>query len=98
MSDTEHFALRQTFYQAWSAYHEASAAYWRAIWTDQATADTGRLETVRATAVALDTAISALLAYFGQQAPFERDDEERAHVAKVQKLLQLELALLPTEE
>lgn len=52
---------------------------------------------VRAAAAVLDTALSALLVSLDTLDPSERDEEERTRMARIQELLQHELALLPAD-
>jgi hypothetical protein len=99
MSQDEHFAVREAFNHAWGLYHEASGVYWNAVKSERAPIDTERLLlAVRTAAAALDTALITLQDYLDGQEPSERHTEDRTRIARIQELLEYELALLPKAE
>jgi hypothetical protein len=97
MIDTKHLALRHIFYRAWSVYHQALAHYWMAVAHDRATADPNLVVAIRTAAATLDTALTTLLTYLSQQEPSVQSEDEHTRLARIQELLQHELALLPHE-
>jgi hypothetical protein len=99
MSSNEHIALRQVFYEAWGAYHEASGLFWAAIPPNRGPEETGRLVVaVRTLAAVLDDALAALQGYLEQQEQSERDTEEHTRMSRIRELLVHELSLLPKAE
>ncbi len=99
MNDSAYIALRETFYQAWGLYHEASGLYWIDGTSARDPLETERLLlAVRTAAAALNTTLIALRDYLDGQEPSKRDNEDRTRIARIQELLEYELALLPKTE
>jgi hypothetical protein len=99
MMSNEHLVLRQHMYEAHGIYHQAMADYWAAVVTGPSAEQAQReLQTLRAAAAVLDTALVALLDNVRQQESSLQIEEEIQRIGLIQDLLARELALLPVIE